>query len=194
MTIPRECISKLPLPGMSFPTSFAFSNDGDWLAYLKSTDGENYYSLFVMNMDSYQEYEILSSIPVTDEENIEEQLRKQRLRQMSTGITEFMWIKGNKILIPKNGNIYILDTFDSDPRVLIDSKDYFAIDPKASPDGSNIAFVANGDLWIVDVNGNDFPRQITTGDKNKTRGLAIILHKKKWADVVDIHGHKIQLQ
>jgi dipeptidyl-peptidase-4 len=179
MTIPRECISKLPLPGMSFPTSFAFSNDGDWLAYLKSTDGENYYSLFVMNMDSYQEYEILSSIPVTDEENIEEQLRKQRLRQMSTGITEFMWIKGNKILIPKNGNIYILDTFDSDPRVLIDSKDYFAIDPKASPDGSNIAFVANGDLWIVDVNGNDFPRQITTGDKNKTRGLADYLAQEE---------------
>ena len=105
------------------------------------------------------------------EENLEEQLRKQRLRQMSTGITSYMWSSTGKLLIPSGGDIYILDAVSEAPRLLVSSEHYSCVDPKISPDGELVSFVSNGEIYLVDINGGS-PRQLTVGDSGKTRGLA----------------------
>ncbi len=47
-------------------------------------------------------------------------------------------------------------------------------DPRLSPDGSQIAFVRGGDLWVVEVVGGGEPRRLTHGAAGAgvTRGLA----------------------
>mgnify|MGYP001317010366 FL=1 len=46
MPIPIEEISKFPLPGLDFPSSFSFSPDGKYLTYLKSVDSSGYKALY----------------------------------------------------------------------------------------------------------------------------------------------------
>jgi dipeptidyl-peptidase-4 len=172
MKIPIEEISRFPLPGMDLPSNFSFSPDGEYLTYLKSKDLSGYKCLYGLRLSDKTEFLILEHLGnLALQETLEEQLRKQRMRQMSGGISEYFWSKDSKIFIPHQGNIYKLDTPFSSPDLIISATDYPTLDVKASPDGNFISFVCNGDIYLLEV-GSSNPTRLTVGDDSCTRGLA----------------------
>ncbi len=175
MTFSAEEVSKFPPPGMDFPTSFTFDSDGDRVLFLRTVDSltaAGVKGLYSYDIREGRETLIADQLNKSDaEESLEEQLRKQRQRQMSTGITSYMWSSTGKLLIPSGSDIYILDSLSGVPRLLVSSEHYSCVDPKLSPDGELVSFVSNGEIYLVDINGGS-PRQLTVGDSGKTRGLA----------------------
>ncbi len=172
MPIPIEEISKFPLPGMDFPSSFSFSPDGKYLTYLKSVDKSGYKALYGLDLANKSEFLIADNLGDSSaKETLEEQLRKQRLRQMSGGISQYFWTKDLKILIPHQGNIYWLDTPFSTPELLMSGSDHPCLDVKASPNGDFISFVQNRDIHLIEVRSGT-SLKLTDGEDDSTRGLA----------------------
>ena len=172
MPIPIEEISKFPLPGMDIPSSFSFSPDGKYLTYLKSVDTSGYKALYGLDLNTKSEFLIVDSLGDSSaKETLEEQLRKQRLRQMAGGISQYFWTKDSKILIPHQGNIYWLDGPFSTPELLMSASDNPCLDVKASPNGDFISFVQNGDIHLIEVESKTSFR-LTDGEDDSTRGLA----------------------
>ena len=98
MPIPIEEISKFPLPGMDFPSNFSFSPDGKYLTYLKSVDKSGYKALYGLDLANKSEFLIADNLGDSSaKETLEEQLRKQRLRQMYGGNSQYFWTKDLKI-------------------------------------------------------------------------------------------------
>ena len=118
--------------------------------------------------------------------SLEEQMRRERLRLMATGVTSYELSKETKdgkvkLLIPNGGGIYIWDTTSTnDPQLLIDSthdnleEGTTILDAKISSDGSTVAFVSNEEVYIMPVDGGS-PTQITSGARDvegRTNGVA----------------------
>ena len=172
MPIPIEEISKFPLPGMDFPSSFSFSPDGKYLTYLKSVDSSGYKGLYGLDLTDKSEFLIADKLgDPSAKETLEEQLRRQRLRQMSGGISQYFWTKDSKILIPYQGNIYWLEGPFSTPEILVSASNHPCLDVKASPNGKFISFVSNGDIHLLEVTSRS-SFQLTDGEDDLTRGVA----------------------
>tara|TARA_Y100000780_G_scaffold84251_1_gene76127 strand:- start:8591 stop:10708 length:2118 start_codon:yes stop_codon:yes gene_type:complete len=172
MPIPIEEISKFPLPGLDFPSSFSFSPDGKYLTYLKSVNSSGYKALYGLGLTDKSEFLIADNLgDFSAKETLEEQLRRQRLRQMSGGISQYFWTKDSKILIPHQGNIYWLDDPFSAPELLVSASDHPCLDVKASPNGNFISFVRNGDIHLLEVTSRT-SFKLTDGEDDSTRGLA----------------------
>ena len=172
MPIPIEEISKFPLPGMDIPISFSFSPDGKYLTYLKSVDESGYKALYGLDLKSKSEFLIADGLGDSSaKETLEEQLRKQRLRQMSGGISQYFWTKHSNILIPHQGNIYLLDDAFSTPELLMAHSEQPCLDVKASPNGDFISFVRNGDIHLLELKSRT-SFKLTQGEDDSTRGLA----------------------
>lgn len=113
---------------------------------------------------------------------LEEKLRRERARQLTTGITSFSHVADtNKIVYPQQGNVMVVNIDGGSPALLFDKQSTGAtggvIDPKPSPDGSAVAFVQDGELYAVATAGSAAPAQaiqLTCGARQKgwTNGLA----------------------
>lgn len=172
MEISLEDIAKFPAPGMDIPGSFSFSPDGKYVSFLKTVIHSGKKALYVIDLETRQERLILEAIPNSATESLEEQLRRQRLRQMDRGITRYFWTAGGKIVIPDGNVVYIMDEINERPRLLLDGVEFPVTDPKPSPDGNTLAFVLNGEIWIVPIEGGR-PQQITRGKtQGASRGIA----------------------
>ena len=172
MDISLEDIAKFPAPGMDVPGSFAFSPDGKYASFLKTADNEANRALYAIDLETGREQLLIENLPTATSESLEEQLRRQRLRQLHRGITRYFWTSEGKIVIPDANSVYILDKIGDPLRLLVDGNEYPATDPKASPDGKKLAFVFNGEIWIIPIGGGS-PVQVTNGKiEGTTRGLA----------------------
>src|SRR5690606_36967871 len=95
------------------------------------------------------EHEIATSAPEggTTEEKLtpEEELRRQRLRRLTLGITEFQRAKhSDRLLIPLPDGLYVIDTLYSPLRQVLAFDTHNnapTLSPKLSPDGEWIAYV-----------------------------------------------------
>jgi dipeptidyl-peptidase-4 len=181
MPIPIEEISKFPLPGLDAPSGFSFSPDGKYLAYLKSADTSGYKALYGLDLVNRSEFVIADNLgDSSSKETLEEQLRKQRLRQMSSGISQYFWTKDSNILIPYQGNIYWLDDPFSAPELLMPASDHPCLDVKASPNGRFISFVRNGDIHLIEIKSRA-SFKLTEGECDSTRGLADYIAQEEMA-------------
>ena len=173
--IPIEEVAKFPPPGMSTPVSFSFSPDDSLLTYLYGPDQSPIRQLYALDMETGESRVIQASVdPDAVELSLEEQLLRQRQRQLGQGIVRYSWAKKRDvILIPAQSGTYIKDGIDSPAHPIISSESGPVIGPQLSPDGSMVAFVRDAELYIASVDGGDI-RQITDGARGagKTHGLA----------------------
>lgn len=172
MKISLEDVAKFPVPGMDVPGFFSFSPDSKYVSFLKTVEETGNRAIYATDLETGQERMILENFPMTTNESLEEQLRRQRLRQMHRGITRYFWTVDGKIVIPDGNNVYILDDINDSPRLLLDGAEFPATDPQVSPDGKTLAFVLNGEIWIIPFE-ESLPQQITFGKmRGTTRGIA----------------------
>ena len=124
----------------------------------------------------------------------EEQMRRERLRLMATGVTSYELSKAvdadgaNKRvgLIPHGGGLYVWNISDETdaasckPRLLVDSSAVNGatiLDATIYADGSTVAFVADEEVYVMPVDGEkgSKPVQVTSGARGvegRTNGVA----------------------
>ena len=203
-TIPIEEIAKFPPPGMSVPVSFTFSPDDSLLTYLYGEDGSPVRKLYALDTNT-GESRVIQAVaePESEDLTIEEQLLRQRQRQLGQGIVRYSWAEGTPspltgegrgegdriarnsttgvILIPAQSGVYVKDSADSPARRIVSADDGPTLDPQLSPDGSQVAYVVDAEVYVTPVSGGEpgsgepvEPRQLTHGARGtgKTNGLA----------------------
>ncbi|TPV96340.1 MAG: S9 family peptidase [Myxococcales bacterium FL481] len=173
-----EDIIRSPPPGGGKPRSIHFSPDDRSLTFLQPEDGSTRLALVRLDLESNRR-QPLATPPgkgVT-EGNLSraEQLRRERTRNRATGIPRYAWSEaGGRLLVPLSSGVYIQDGLDGELRSLVAVDGGPPIlDPRFSPDGEAVAFVRDGELYVVPSQGGE-PRAVTSGARGtgKTHGLA----------------------
>ena len=177
-----EEIAKFPAPGMSIPVAFDFSPDDRLLTYLHGQDQSPVRQLYALDVETGESRVIQATVePDSQDLSLEEQLLRQRQRQLGQGIVRYGWAnRGDLIQIPAGSGVYIKRGADAPARLLIPADGGPIQDPKLSPDGSRIAYVQDAEIYVASIgapdaeNGDSEPRQLTHGARGtgKTNGLA----------------------
>ena len=181
--IPIEEIAKFPPPGMSTPVSFSFSPDDRLLTYLYGPDRSPVRQLYALDTGTGESRVIQATVePESEDLSIEEQLLRQRQRQLGQGIVRYSWADGDDvILIPAQSGIYVKhvpypdtgDGPDAQARLVVSGDGAPIQDPQLSPDGSQVAYVRDAEVYVCPTSGGE-PRQLTHGARGtgRTHGLA----------------------
>jgi dipeptidyl-peptidase-4 len=172
-----EEVARFPLPGMAIPGNLTFSPDDQWITYLFSPDGTLSRQLYAFNPSSgTQSLLVGTESGGNNEENVslEEALRRERLRQRETGVTQYAWAEhANRLLIPLQGDLYVQDGVSAPLRKIVEGAGAPVQDPQISPDGNWVAYVQDAELYVVPSSGGE-PRQLTGSARGtgKTNGMA----------------------
>ena len=180
-------IAEFPPPGWALPNNFAFSHDDTVLTYLLGAGKPPVQQLYALDVAS-GETTLLVAPPGggTREETLspEEELRRQRARMLAVGLTHFsMAGTKDRILVPLQGSIYVRDGVGAPLRQIVDAeRDGATETPALAPDGRRVAYVHQGELYVVAVAGGK-PRRLTHGARKagKTHGLAEFIVQEEFA-------------
>src|SRR5688572_29161992 len=87
-------IARLPGPGLGVPVKVAFSGDGKWVAWLHAPDVGAQRELYVHDIALGATSLIESPVPRIEESSLsyEEKLRRERTREIGSGVVAFSWI------------------------------------------------------------------------------------------------------
>ena len=81
-----------------------------------------------------------------------EKARRERSRTATRGVVAVdVSADGRTVLVPLGGQLHLIDRSTGVRRVIDPKGD--AYDPHLSPDGTQIAFVRDGDLWVIGATG-----------------------------------------
>jgi dipeptidyl-peptidase-4 len=168
-------VAQQPRPGMVVPGRVAFTPDGTAVTYLFSDDGNLVRSLWRYDIASGTRMVLAGPPPASTEErelSREEELRRERARLRELGVTDYQFAKEAPrpvLLVPGGGRLYVA-VGDSPLRELDGIEG--AIGAHLSRDGTQLAFVRDGELWVGLVVGGGL-RQLTSGaEDGLTNGLA----------------------
>jgi len=178
-------VATYPLPGTAVPGNLQFSPDDSLITYLFSGEGSLVRQLYALNPANGETQQLVKPPGDGDtEENLtlEEKLRRERLRQRETGITQYAWGKDGRILIPLLGGLFVQNGPDGALQQILEKGAHPILDARFSPDGKWIAFVQDAEIYIVDSKGGE-PLQLTTGARGtgKTNGLAEYIAQEEMA-------------
>lgn len=101
-----------------------------------------------------------------------ERARRERTRTATRGITYAELSSDSRtILIPLGERVFLLDRASGASREL-EICEGFPFDPQLSPDGSHVAFVRDGDLWVIATEPGAQPRRLTARPPHLEYGCA----------------------
>lgn len=168
-------VASYPRPGMAVPSALRFTPDGAAVTYLFSAEGSLVRSLWRFDLTTGAR-EVLAGPPPasTSEASLsrEEELRRERARLRELGVTGYEFAShapAPVFLVPGGGRLWA--GVDGAPVREIEGS-AGAVDPRLSPDGSQVAFVRDDELYVLPVAGG-VARQLTSGaGSGVTNGLA----------------------
>ena len=171
-----EDVATYPYPGTAVPGNLQFSTDDTLITYLFSGEGSLVRQLYALNPENGETRQLVKPPGDGDtEENLtlEEKLRRERMRQRETGITQYAWSKEGRILIPLLGSLFVQIGADGELQQILAKGEHPILDARFSPDGNWIAYVQDAEVYVVPSTGGE-PRQLTSGARGtgKTNGLA----------------------
>jgi dipeptidyl-peptidase 4 len=177
-TFPIEAIAEHPAPGMGLPNTFLFSQDDQFLTYLLGTGTplvQRLYTLDVTTGATTLRAGDGAAGSASEQLSPEEELRRQRARQIASGIAQYGGADhSDRIIIPLAGGISAQDGPGAPLReVVAASEGAPSLTPALSPDGRWIAYVRDAELYVVAAEGGA-PQQVTYGarEAGTTHGLA----------------------
>ncbi|MCX7618102.1 S9 family peptidase [Tepidiforma sp.] len=179
MTSPRRLtiadLARFPRPGLNVPGGLGFTPDGRAVTYLHSAEGNLVRSLWQLDLETGERRVIAGPPPATTSEqqlSREEELRRERARLRELGVTSYEFAVRAPVptlLVPGGGRLW-LRVGDGGLEPVPGSEG--AIDPHLSPAGDRIAFVRDGDLYVLPAAGGE-PRRLThDAEDGLTNGLA----------------------
>jgi dipeptidyl-peptidase-4 len=161
-----------PLPGCDQPESVRFAAGN--LVWLASPDPGSRRVLYAAALPDGVPRVAFDPGASERAFSLEEQLRRERLRQRGAGVTSFQVSEdGRRILVPVAGELWILDGLDTPARLLVPADGPAIEEPRISPDGAWVSFVRDAELYAVPAAGGA-PVQLTSGARGtgRTNGLA----------------------
>jgi dipeptidyl-peptidase-4 len=170
-TLTIEQVARYPRPGTVVPGRLGFTPDGSAVTYLFSGEGNLVRSLWRHDLAT-GERRVLAGPPPRQEFSREEELRRERMRLREEGVTDYQFAKDARppvLLVPSGGELLVAQG-DEPLRQL--SGCAGAIDPRLSPDGTKVAFVRDGDLWVTEIAGGQPCRLTHDAEDGLTNGLA----------------------
>lgn len=169
-----ERIARFPEPGWQIPRLVAFAPDSKRITYLQSESQGAEMALFGFDLATQKASVLVRASDLHKEDkplSREEELRRERQRQRTSGITGYSWAKrADVMLIPHGGDLFVRGA-DGVVTRLTESKEP-AIDPQLCPDGSQIAFVRQGELVVIDVKTKRETALTQGAPEGVTRGLS----------------------
>ena len=102
-------------------------------------------------------------------------LERQRINQR--GITGYQWCgrDDSALLFPLSGDLYLVRLTATGPQAqrLTRDPDAPKLDPRCTPDGGSLAYVQNGNLFVLPLAAGSAPRRLTEGGSDTVSwGLA----------------------
>jgi dipeptidyl-peptidase-4 len=102
----------------------------------------------------------------------EEKARRERMRVSVGGFTTFHLSRdGKHVLLSLSGRLYVYRRADGDIRELATGKGTI-VDPKFSPDGKQVGYVRDHDVYAYDLQASKEHQVTTGGTEQVTHGLA----------------------
>jgi dipeptidyl-peptidase-4 len=100
-----------------------------------------------------------------------EKARRERSRTATRGVVDIdVSTDGRTVMVPLAGTFHLIDRATGQRRAI--DPGGAAYDPHLSPDGTRIAFVRDGDLWLVDAKPGSTPRALTKHPEGIEYGVA----------------------
>ncbi|MGK2928236.1 MAG: DPP IV N-terminal domain-containing protein [Acidimicrobiales bacterium] len=161
-------VARRPLPGSVTPTAAGFSPDGATLTYLLAPAGSLDQELLAVDVASGRSHRVATPgrTVVEDSLPLEERLRRERARELATGVTRYAWAgRAARILVPMSDGLWVLDDLDgAAARLVVETTDQTGplLDARLSPDGARIGYVAAGEVHVSPVDGGS-PVAVTNG-------------------------------
>jgi dipeptidyl-peptidase-4 len=171
------------------PRSFEILPDGSGVLFLRSPARSFEGALHFFDVASGQERVLLTAEDLLrgaqEELSAEERARRERMRLTATGIASFrVSSDGARLLVPLSGRLFVVERARIGQEGAIrelTSQAGSAVDPRFSPDGSKIAVVRNGDLYVMDVATGAEQRLTTRSSPEIQNGLAEFVAQEEMA-------------
>jgi dipeptidyl-peptidase 4 len=147
-------VAKRPAPGTVVPGGIEFTHDGKAVVYLKSEANSLDRVLWRADVDGKTPPKVVARPPGTGntDANVspEEALRRERMRQVDTGITSAVRAQDADVTVfPLNGDLYLQR--GTGPLERLTDTEAPELDPRPSPDGTKVAFVRDRELYVLDL-------------------------------------------
>jgi dipeptidyl-peptidase-4 len=167
-------MSRWPEPGWQVPRSIAFSPDGKWITFLQSEKLNDETALFSFDRQSKEVRVLLRAEDLSAAKvslSREEELRRERERGKTKGVTSYVWAKRAPLLVvPFGGDVYARRADGAITRLTETPEP--EIDARPCDTGERVAFVRKGELYSVDV-ATKKQTELTRGaPPGVTRGLS----------------------
>jgi len=168
-----ERIFRPPSLGGANVSKIQWLSNGDGMAYLRSNPYEDVNELWFFDVGlkiSRKLLDIGSVVRGEQKFTKEELAQRERRRQTEAGISGFQITPGGQeMAIPLNGDIYKFNIADGRTQQLTFTA-ASELDPKISPKGDMLAYVREGELYVLDLGSlqelrltHDATAQITNG-------------------------------
>jgi dipeptidyl-peptidase-4 len=153
-------LARLPAPGMDAPTKLAFAPDGRSVTFLAAADGSNRLSLWRWDVRNGARTELLGPVGAADEADLrpEDVLRRERARERAFGVTDYHvadLADRPTVVASVDGHAY--RSVDGAPATPISGLSDLQ-DARLSPDGRQLAWVRDGDLFAAGLDPHSEPR------------------------------------
>ncbi|MFC7343603.1 S9 family peptidase [Saccharopolyspora griseoalba] len=137
------------------PRSFTVVGDGARVLFLRSASGtDRTTALWALDTASGQERLLAdpAALQAADQVTAAEQARRERARERATGITGYSTDRsGELVVFPLSGRLFTADVNTGATREL--PAEQPVADPRPSPDGARIAYLAGGALRVIEADG-----------------------------------------
>jgi dipeptidyl-peptidase-4 len=160
---------------MNVPGGLGFTPDGRAVTYLHSAEGNLVRSLWKLDLETGERTVLAGPPPATtSEESLsrEEELRRERARLRELGVTTYEFAPEAPeltLLVPGGGRLW-LRRGDADLEPLEGTEG--AVDAHLSPRGDRVAFVREGNLFVLDLAGRSLRQLTHDAEDGLTNGLA----------------------
>jgi dipeptidyl-peptidase-4 len=91
----------------------------------------------------------------------EEKARRERMRKATRGIASFQLSEdGRLLLVPLSDRLFLVDRVGGEQREL-ETGEGFPYDPQLSPSGDQVAYVVDGDVYVLPMEPGALPQRLT---------------------------------
>jgi dipeptidyl-peptidase 4 len=167
-----EQISRYPPPGVHLPRAIQYAPNGKLITYLQAEGKDPVLTLYALDLTTREAKVLLrgDDLAKTNKPiSREEELRRERQRVMSQGITSYQWAKRAPVmLIPFAGDVFLRAEGGAVTRLTETPE--AEIDPQVCATGERVAFVRGSELYMIDVAGRRETKLTKGAPEGVTRG------------------------
>ncbi|MCA9670274.1 MAG: S9 family peptidase [Myxococcales bacterium] len=161
---------------LGHPRAVRVTPDGKHALFLRSAARSFEHRLYELDLASGRERLVSTAAKLLggarEKLSAEEKARRERMRRTARGISAFRMSRdGSKLLVALSGRLFVIERQSGKARELPSALGY-AIDAQFSPDGTMVACVRRGALYVIDLERNTQRRLTPVATKAKRYGVA----------------------